>query len=167
MNSHNSTTNQLLVADTSPLLALARIDFLQLLTRLFTRICVTESVLAECLIKPERLDAQRVQTALNSGWLLTVVDPSVRTTLLHLDRGEQTALEYALLENAVVLIDERLGRAAAKAHNLKMIGAPGVLLLAKHKGLLPSIRPPLNELINSGYFLSDELVAQVLALADE
>lgn len=86
---------------------------------------------------------------------------------MHLDRGEQTALEYALVEQATVLIDERLGRLAAKAHQLNMIGAPGVLLLAKRKGLLPALKPTLRELIASGYFLSDALVAQILGLANE
>ena len=167
MNSNNLTTNQLLVADTSPLLALARVDFLVPLSELFSQICVTQSVLAECLAKPERADAQRVQVALNAGWLLAVADPQVRASLLHLDRGEQTALEYALVEVATVLIDERLGRLAAKAHHLRIIGAPGVLLLAKRKGLLPVIKPKLHELIASGYFLSDALIAQILEVANE
>lgn len=167
MNSNNLTTNQLLVADTSPLLALARVDFLAPLSKLFTQVFVTQSVLAECLVKPDRADAQRVQAALNTGWLVPVVDPQVRASLLHLDRGEQTALECALVEHATVLIDERSGRLAAKAHHLKMIGAPGVLLLAKRKGLLPAVKPKLHELIASGYFLSDALVAQVLELANE
>jgi predicted nucleic acid-binding protein len=167
MSLSNLRTNQLLVADTSPLLALARVDFLEPLSQLFTQVCVTQSVLAECLVKPERADAQRVQAALNAGWLVPVIDPQVRASLLHLDHGEQTALEYALVEQATVLIDERLGRLAAKVHHLKMIGAPGVLLLAKRKGLLPVVKPKLHELIASGYFLSNVLVAQILELANE
>lgn len=167
MNSNNLTTNQLLVDDTSPLLALARVDFLEQLSQLFTQVCVTQSVLAECLVKPERAEAQYVQVALDAGWLVPVVDPQVRASLLDLDRGEQTALEYALLEQATVLIDERLGRLVAKALHLKMIGAPGVLLLAKRKGLLSAVKPKLQELISSGYFLSDALVAQILELANE
>jgi predicted nucleic acid-binding protein len=167
MSSSHLTNSALLVADTSPLLALARIDCLYCLTRLFTRVCVTQSVLTECLAKPERADARAVQAALDSGWLVLVPDSPVRPFLSHLDRGEQTALEYALVEIAVVLTDERLGRLAAKAHHIKVIGAPGVLLLAKHKGLLSLIRPKLTELVASGYFLSDVLVAQILELADE
>ncbi|AQT59703.1 DUF3368 domain-containing protein [Cellvibrio sp. PSBB023] len=167
MSLSNSRTNQLLVADTSPLLALARVDFLQALCGLFDQVCVTQSVAAECLVKLERLDAQRVQAAIHAGFLLVVPDPQVRVSLSHLDRGEQTALEYALVEQATVLIDERLGRLAAKAHHLKIIGAPGVLLLAKRKGLLPAVKLKLQELIASGYFLSDALVAQILELANE
>lgn len=167
MSLSNLRTKQLLIADTSPLLALARVDVLSVLCGLFDQVCVTQSVVVECLVKVERLDAQRVQAAITAGFLLVVPDPQVRVSLSHLDRGEQTALEYALLEQATVLIDERLGRLAAKAHQLKMIGAPGVLLLAKRKGLLPAVKPILHELIASGYFLSDALVAQILELANE
>lgn len=167
MNSNNSTTKQLLVADTSPLLALARVNFLEPLSELFSRVYVTQCVLRECLIKPERPDAQRVQAALNACWLVPIADPQVRASLLHLDIGEQTALECALAEGATVLIDERLGRITAKKHHLKIIGAPGVLLLAKHKGMLPVVMPKIHELIASGYFLSDALVAHVLELSNE
>lgn len=167
MSLSNLRTKQLLVADTSPLLALARVDVLPILCELFDQVCVTQSVVAECLVKVQRLDAQRVQAAIAAGFLLVVPDPQVRVSLSHLDHGEQTALEYALLEQATVLIDERLGRLAAKAHQLKMIGAPGVLLLAKRKGLIPAVKPILHDLIASGYFLSDALVAQILELANE
>ena len=167
MNSNNLTNDSLLVADTSPLLALARVDSLQFLSRLFSRVCVTRSVLAECLVKQERADALAVQVALDAGWLLAVPDPPVRASLLHLDRGEQTALEYALVKQATVLIDERLGRSAAQAHQLRIIGAPGILLLAKRKGLLSEIKPKLYQMIASGYFLSDSLIARLLELAHE
>lgn len=167
MNSNNLTTDALLIADTSPLLALARVSFLHPLSQLFAQVCITESVLQECLAKPERQDAQAVQAALNEGWLTRVADPNVRTSLLALDRGEQTALEYALVHHAMVLIDERLGRQAARKHHLKMIGAPGVLLLAKRRGLLPVLKPLLNELVGPGYYLSDALIAQLLELANE
>ncbi|MEN0036911.1 MAG: hypothetical protein AAGC78_07570 [Cellvibrio sp.] len=83
--------------------------------------------------KPERQDAQQVQLAVNNGWLHPVNDPLVRTSLQQLDPGEQTALEFALQHNAIVLIDEKLGRGIAKAHQLKIIGAIGILLLAKKK----------------------------------
>jgi uncharacterized protein len=163
----NNLTNQLLVADTSPLLALARIDFLESLSHLFSSVCVTQTVLNECFMKPAREDAKSIQIAITRGWLIPVSDPQVRESLSHLDKGEQTALEYALTSSATVLIDERLGRLAAKAHQLNVIGALGVLLLAKRKGLLPAIKPKLHELVASGYFLSDKLIAEILDLADE
>jgi predicted nucleic acid-binding protein len=64
----NNLTNQLLVADTSPLLALARIDFLESLSHLFSSVFVTQTVLNECLIKPARQDAKSIQIVLCKFW---------------------------------------------------------------------------------------------------
>jgi len=119
MSLNNLTNNQLLVADTSPLLALARVGFLEQLPYLFGKIYITQSVLAECLQKPAQPDAQQVQRALDGAWLIPVDDPIVRTSLLTLDRGEQTALEFALQHNAVFLIDEKCGREVAKKSSSK------------------------------------------------
>lgn len=167
MNSSNLTIDALLVADTGPLLALARIDFLQPLTDLFSHVVVTESVVQECLAKPERRDAQAVAKAISLGWLYCEPDPDVRAVLQALDRGEQTVLEYALQRGATVLMDERSGRQAAKKYQLKSIGTVGILLLAKRRGFIAEIKSHLYALRGSGYFLSEQLIADVLELAHE
>ncbi len=167
MSLSNLKNSQLLVADTSPLLALARLNFLTELSQLFSSVCVTQAVIAECLVKPECIDARCIKAALIDGRLLVVDDPVVRSSLKHLDYGERTALEYAIRKSAIVLIDERAGRMAAKNNHLNVIGTLGVLLLAKQQGLLPSIKPKIFELKSSGYFISDLLISHVLELADE
>jgi uncharacterized protein len=167
MSLSNLRTNQLLVADTSPLLALARLNCLTLLGQLFSSVCVTQSVISECLAKPESSDSLRIKEALADGRLITVDDPVVRSSLKHLDAGEMSALEYALRESATILIDERAGRLAAKAHHLTVVGTLGILLLAKQKGFLPLIKPTIYELKSSGYFISENLIAYVLELANE
>lgn len=167
MSLSNLRTNQLLVADTSPLLALARLDFLTLLSELFSSVCVTQTVITECLAKPESSDALRIKEALTDGRLIIVDDPVVRTSLKHLDVGEMSALEYAIQHSATILIDERAGRLAAKAHHLNVVGTLGILLLTKRKGFLLSIKPKIYELRDSGYFISETLIAYVLELANE
>lgn len=167
MSFSNLRTNQLLVADTSPLLALARLNFLTVLGQLFSSVCVTQTVIAECLAKPGSKDALRIQEALADGRLVVVNDPVVRSSLKHLDVGEMSALEYAIRESATILIDERAGRLAAKAHHLNVIGTLGILLLAKRRGVLPFIKPKIYELRNSGYFISEGLIADVLEIAGE
>lgn len=165
MNSPSST--ELLIADTSPLLALARVDLLYVLSSLFTSVVITESVWLECIAKPDRDDARRIIDAVNNSQLLRVNDPIVRPALSGLDRGEQTALELALTRNSTVLLDEKRGRAVAKIHHIKVIGALGVLLLAKRRGVLNLIGPIVLQLKNSGYFLDESIIEQLLKLANE
>lgn len=167
MNSINSTNETLLVADTGPLLALARLDVLHLLAALFSRVVVTETVIQECLIKPERLDAQIIASALEVGSLCREPDPPVRAALAGLDHGEKTVLEYALRHGATVLMDERSGRQIARKYQIQTIGAVGILLLAKRRKILDQIKPHLHALRSSGYFLSEQLIADILELANE
>lgn len=162
------TGNDVLVADAGPLLALARIDCLALLGQLFGQALVTETVILECCAKPERQDAKAIQAALDRGDLRITASPqAIRHSLHGLDAGEQTALELALQCHAVVLMDEKKGRAMAKKHHLKVLGVLGLLLLAKQNRLIPAIRPLLSTLVASGYFLSNDMIAIVLGLANE
>lgn len=165
--SSSSFPAELLIADTSPLLALARVDALALLPALFARVWVPEVVVQECLAKPLRADAQRIGQALDAGLLAVVADPPVRLALSGLDAGEQAAIELALQHEAVVLLDERRGRALARQQGVKVLGAIGVLLLAKQRGHLPVVRPSLLALKASGYYLSDQLLREALQLAGE
>lgn len=167
MSWSNLKTSSLLVADTGPLLGLARIGFLPVLAKLFASICVTTSVLNECLAKYEHPDAVAIRQAINDGYLQLVEDLPVRASLLKLDRGEQTAIEYALTHHAAVLIDEKSGREAANAHGVKFIGAVGVLLLAKECGYLDQVKPKVIALVESSYFLNEALIANVVELAGE
>jgi hypothetical protein len=66
-----------------------------------------------------------------------------------------------------VIIDERLGRAAARRLGLEVTGLAGVLVRAKETKLLPAVRPILEEIRRRGYWLSDELLDEAAKLAGE
>lgn len=168
MSLNNLPKNNLLVADTGPLLALVRLNLLPVLRQIFEEVLITETVLNECLAKPHQQDAKNIQAAIEAGYFHIVKNPlPVRNTLLGLDEGEQTALEMALRLNAQVLMDEKKGRMVAQHHHLKVIGVLGVLLLAKNKNLIPEIKPLLHALTESGYFLGESVIKSVLVIANE
>jgi predicted nucleic acid-binding protein len=50
---------------------------------------------------------------------------------------------------------------------LPVVGTLGVLIAAKRRGLLDNVRPILQRLRASGYFLSDAVLAEALRLAGE
>jgi hypothetical protein len=59
------------IADASPLIALAKINQLELLHRLFSIVLITDAVTEECLRRPST-DAERIASALQTGWLQRV-----------------------------------------------------------------------------------------------
>jgi predicted nucleic acid-binding protein len=100
----------LLVADSGPLIALARLDLLAVPGRLFGELLVTATVWREVTREPRAADHAALSAALDAGSLVVVDDPTHISTDLaaaQLDDGERSALALALLREAVVLVDER------------------------------------------------------------
>lgn len=88
---------------------------------------------------------------------------------MELDEGETAAIALALeIDSKQILMDEREGRAKARALGLKPVGVLGVLLRAKREQQLTSIAEVLDRLRReAGFFVADELQAEVLREAGE
>ena len=164
------TARPLLVADSGPLIALARLDLLSLPEQLFGELLVTATVWREVTREPRETDRDSLAAAFDRGFL-TVVDEPARVpaalAAARLDDGERSALALALLHQAVVLVDERRGRACASDLGLAVLGTLGLLVRAREHGLIAQLRPLVDALLSSGYFLARPLVDRALALVGE
>ncbi len=100
----------IVVADTSPLLHLARISKLDLVPAVVGRVTIPRTVWGELVYPGTSLDVvSRVESA---AWIEVVDDPNVQD--LGLDAGETAAILLAeQLGAKTLLIDERRGRAVA------------------------------------------------------
>jgi predicted nucleic acid-binding protein len=155
-----------IVADAGPLIALARIKSLPLLRAVFARTLVTETVVAECLAGPDRPDRAAISSAVDERWL-QVISGIAAETDWGLDAGEASTIAAALARRAGVIMDDRAGRRVASDLGVPVIGLLGVLVLAKRLGKLPVIRPLVDRLTASGYYLTDGVVEDALRLAGE
>lgn len=82
--------------------------------------------------------------------------------------GEREAIALALeIQAALVILDDLPARRIALAARLNVISTLGVLLGAKRAGLIDRIRPELESLLKTSFFLSPMLYAQLLAEAGE
>ena len=73
----------------------------------------------------------------------------------------------AQLMQRPLLIDDQLGRQAARCLGLVVAGTVGVVIEAKRGGLVSAVRPLLEEMQAQGYWLSDKLINLAVALAGE
>ena len=158
--------NRLIVADTGPLIALARVEQLDVLPALFQRVLLTPIVLAECEARPDRGEGHHIRAALEAG-CFALQAPRDALPELGIDPGETSALALALEHSASVLMDDKAGRSVARQLGVSVIGTVGVLVLAKRRGLLSRLHPLLESPMASGYFLTPNQVNEALRLAGE
>ena len=64
-------------------------------------------------------------------------------------------------------MDERLGSKIARSQNLFVIGTLSVLVMAKEKGLIQTIRPLLDEMIKKGRWYSKQVYSDFLKAIGE
>ena len=91
----------------------------------------------------------------------------VKVLMLVVDEGEAEAIALALHSSARILIDEKRGRNAARKLGLEIRGTIGLFVEAKKKGIIRSVKECIDELLEAGYYLDDELIEEALRKADE
>lgn len=162
----------IIVSDTSPLSNLALVDALFLLKEIYQTVVIPQAV-ADELSNAEGEDP-RITAVLSLDWV--EIRQSTNSDLITelrddylLDRGEAEAIALALeLKADELLIDERLGRREANRLGLSITGVLGVLLIAKRRGLIPSVRSVMDALIaEAGFRVSQQLYMDVLSAAGE
>jgi predicted nucleic acid-binding protein len=159
---------RLVVVDSTPIIALALIGKLGLLPRLYDQIVIPPAVQREVLAgRPGSAGSIEIQ---QSTWLQVIPLKDARRAdmLSDLDRGEAEVIALTQeLDADLAIIDERLARRHATRLGLILTGTLGVLLKAKRAGLIPSVAPLVEQLLQGGIRLSDSIVAEALRLAEE
>ena len=157
------------VTNTGPLIILAKIDQLGLLQQMFSTISIPPAVHRE-LIAKSGIEVHRLDTALSQFIEISAepeLSPTVQIATKHLGAGEQQAIALAHIKNSELVIDERLGRQAARQLGLRVTGTVGVLIEGKQRGCIPAIVPLLRSARNQGYWLSDKLIIAAAKLVGE
>jgi predicted nucleic acid-binding protein len=82
--------------------------------------------------------------------------------------GEREAIGLAIQTGCdAMAIDDRPARRAAVAHGLPVIGTFGLLLKAKHQGLIGEVASIMTAMVEAGQYASHELQMAVLEDAGE
>lgn len=148
--------DKVIVADASCLIALSKIDQLQVLKELFGRIFIPLSVFHEVVTKGAgRPGAKDVSDA---DWIETceVKDQlAVNALKLTLGAGEAEAIVLASENSATyIILDGWQARQMALGLSLPVIGTVAVLTKAVEKGILPDLESVLEQLHQVGFRFS-------------
>jgi len=157
----------IVVSDTTPLSSLILINRLYLLREIFHLVLIPTEVASEL----NGISNFKSEIEANNSWIniVDVTNKSKKAELmLVLDEGESAAIALAIEKNAnLLLVDERKGKSIAENMGLHTTGTLGILVQAKRNGLLKEIRNDLYNLLQHNFWISDQLIKEILLLVSE
>jgi predicted nucleic acid-binding protein len=156
----------LAICNTGPLIALSKIQRIDLLSDVFAEILIPQAVFTELEHGRKKGLVGAVPA---SAKIIASNNPPNPVLVAQLDFGEASVIQLAVeTPHSEILIDERRARRIATGvYALSVLGTGGLLLRAKKRGLITEIKPLLVGLRDEGYYLGDELVQGLLHAAAE
>ncbi|MGE0798251.1 MAG: DUF3368 domain-containing protein [Lautropia sp.] len=160
------------LSDASPLIGLAIVGGLDWLPALFGHVSLPPSVRQEVLPGTGARGEVEIAPALRRKtlriWKRPIPVPAVSGP--DLDPGEMDCIRIALAVapgSALVLMDERAGRAVATELGIRVAGTAALIGLARQRGLIDSARARFERLHTSDFRISAAVIQQVLRSVGE
>lgn len=142
-----------IIADTSCLIVLNRINLLHILRDLYGHVIVTDEVASEYgdalpkWVCVEKLKDRNALKLINT----------------FLDLGEASSCALALeTDDSIVIIDDLKGRKIAGRLGLRITGTLGIVLRARERKLIDSLKNVIEQLRIEGFYISEELENEML-----
>ena len=160
---------RLVLTNFSPLIGLSIVQGLGWLQSLFGEVWMPPEVEHEVLSGAVTRGEDDIRAAASAGWLRTWTKAAPEVALPDLDEGEAACIRIALAhqsisdQDALLLMDERAGRAVAQEHGLRVAGTAAIIGMAQTRGLIPSARKIFETLLQSDFRISAEVIRTVLA----
>jgi predicted nucleic acid-binding protein len=147
-----------IISDTSCFIVLKNISELEILHKLYGQIITTPEI------------AKEYGEAFPEWVEITTVKDKYRQQLLEMqiDKGESSAIALALeTQDCTIILDDYKARKIAAQLGLNYTGTIGVIIKAKLKGIIPSVKPLLEKIKQTDFRLSAELELFALKEAKE
>jgi len=146
------------ITDTSCLIALSKIEILEVLHKLYKRVVVSKEI------------AEEFGEPLPSWFEILEVSNKKYQKILEnsLDKGEASAIALAFeLDNVLLILDDLKARKEAQKLGFKITGTLGVLFSAKQKNVINSLKLYLDRLQNTDFRIADNIVLELLKRSNE
>ena len=160
---------KIIVSDTSCIGYLLQINCLNLLQIIYGEIIIPESVNTEILnleIKGHNLSEFNSATWIKIYQVKDISNVQQYQSIL--DKGELQAISLAIdLSADLLIIDEKLGRIVATSMGFDITGMVGILITAKNKNLIPSVKDALDKVILLGCRIGNKLYNIALKSCNE
>jgi uncharacterized protein len=150
--------HRIVISNSTCLIGLERIGKLDILEKLYGEIIISEAVQKEVNLSPTPwIKVEKVNNR-----------EALRFLMFEIDEGEaETIILGTERPGAVLILDEKKARKIARRLNLTITGLMAVLLKAKEKKIISSIKKTIEELEAANFRLSEEIKRKVLKLGKE
>lgn len=147
-----------IISDASCLILLEKIGELDLLHKLFGTIVTTAEVADEFgLPLPHWIEKQEA----SDKKYKSIIEASV-------DKGEASAIALAVeYVDCLIIIDDLKARKFAQQLHLNVTGTLGIIVDAKHMGIIESVTPLIVKIKNTNFRITEKLKAMILKKAGE
>ena len=147
-----------IISDTSCFIILTNINELDILYKVYGKIVTTIDIAIEYGdALPEWVE---IETVSDKYWQQLLE--------LQIDKGESSAIALALEKpGSTVILDDYKARKIAQQLGIIYTGTLGVIIKAKLKGIIPSIKPILEKIKLTDFRLSPEIELMALKEAKE
>jgi len=149
---------KIIISDTSCFIVLTNIDELDLLHKVYGQIIATIDIATEFgETLPEWVEIQNV----NDKYRQQLLE-------MQIDKGESSAIALALeTPDCTVILDDYKARKVAERLGINVTGTIGVIIKAKLRGIIPSIKPLIEKIKQTDFRLSPEIELLALKEAQE
>lgn len=146
---------EIVIVDTSSLIALDKIDLLPLLCKIYSEVLIPETVIKE--FGDVSLPCASIKKLESNLIKLLITD-------LNLGRGEAEVIALASQTGTRMMVDDLRARKIAANMGLTITGTIGFLIKAAKLGLIKSAYEKVQELRNKGFYVSDKLFDRIKKL---
>lgn len=150
--------SEIIIADTSCLILLTKIDEVDILQKMSESVCITPEVSKEF-------------TILLPDWIKVVAPKdtlSLQILEQDIDKGEASSIILAMeTVNSLLVVDDLAARKVAKKLGVSYTGTLGLLLSAKLHGVIPALKPIFHKIASTNFRISEKLLRDILDIAQE
>jgi predicted nucleic acid-binding protein len=161
------------VFDATPLIYLATVDELALVTALDDECCLPERVVDEVVttgLEAGHTDARRVERAIENGHFEVRSDPETALVERLQQNDSLSAADIAVIALAekldgIAVMDEQYGRDVADVEDIQTRGTAYIVLTAQKQGRLEEAEATavIDDLLDAGWYCAPDLYAKIRA----
>lgn len=157
----------MIIADSSPIIILAKQGRLVLLKECFNKVIIPKSVHEEIMQKKDSPEVIDLNRAIKDKWIVVEEAPVIPMLgTKNIGQGEKDAISLASKHKSMLLVDDDSAKKYASIFGVEAHGTFFVIYLACMKNLIKKedVADVLEGMIADGFYISSELYAKFFEL---